>query len=237
MCVSSMLVALLFALPFSTFAGQEPEISGTYRSAEQEDSSTLQLRADGSFLYQDRAGNCFLWHDLEGKWSTDGDILTLSWVQEWIDDSSGIRCLPPSGESSSIRIEVLDSKKRPIAGAVVTINRRSPGVATDSAGIALASLRAEPFHPADADLPIEWIDVEINRNADSGHRSLSQVIDCPDTRSFSVVFDLNPQPRVERMTQTFHVDDGVLSLIGSLDSSSEAPQLFAKRLAKVSEAK
>ena len=236
------LIALWVCLAIPVFSDQALEFEGIYRSTDDGDFSSLQIRVDGSFLYESRGDSCWTWTDIQGNWNRDGSVVTLSWDVEFEDDSSEVVCHPPAKRSRGIHVEILNPDNAPIPGVVVTINHRSPGRETDTAG-AVVALKEELVNGSlDVDSVVEWIEVvserwEPGQDVPPGYWSVGQSVDCPAEDFFTVVIDREAEKEVKHVTQRYDLENGTLLLMSSYDPTVEEPQYLVTRLEKETESK
>ena len=228
-------IALLACLASSAFAEPAPEIAGRYRSTDEGDSSSLELRVDGSLSYQLRGGSCWSWADVHGQWNSVGSAVELFWDVKVEEDSTEVVCQAPAKRSPGVRVEVLNADNNPILGAAVTINHRDPSLETDSKGLVVIPKEETVDRLAEGNSAVEWIEIVSHQWSSGqalppGYWSVGQSVDCPGYDSFTVVIDREPETTVERISQRYFLQNDTLLLTSSYDPYVEEPQHFATRL-------
>jgi len=110
-------------------------LAAKYAEAEESPfiSPRITLRADGSYLYENTGGSCWLWWTDHGRWERDGDLFIL--ISTGDEETSPTDVFSERDASvDGIVVLVQDSSGGPVAAAEVRLGWDSPKRCTDDSG-------------------------------------------------------------------------------------------------------
>ena len=106
---------LFLTLIFCLFNLTTFEITGKYQIESEMSYDTLELKKNGTYLYESRGDSCWTWTDITGTWELKDGILTLNHTYSFEEDATQYVEQIEENSDDSIIFEVKDNFDKPIA--------------------------------------------------------------------------------------------------------------------------